>query len=384
MKDKYEINLSLQDTAPGKVEDEGKIAGLIDQINALQGVQILATKDNVYIRSLRLAGDAVDNQDGRFHTEDLQRLLELTNGVPMKIMHNKELLPIGRFFGGELVERDGFTYIMPYVYWPRDHSQASDLQINIDQGIYNEASLSFTFRKPVCSICEKDIRRCDHLPGKEYKGELCYFWYDGIVRVREGSIVDRGAQPGTGFEPVEGSLMAELSNKDKQDKHDKSNKILGGGMELELKLSDELALRLADMLGVKKVSDSGGFVNAVEKLAVKCTDLGAEVVKLKPNAVIGEARLKEVQEDILKIDLKICKFENREQTESLKTLVGKLDHDGLLALQDEKYDALGRVIPPQKCLACGSTDISRRQSEVEDPNSRKPVGRVRSTEGCRI
>lgn len=166
------------------------------------------TAKDVYVRRCRLAGDAVDAGFGRFRTDDMDRLLELVQGAPALIGHRKDTLGIARFFGGEL-ERDeasGITYIVPKFYWMKDHSNAEDLRLSIDGGIYSEASLGFTFRKPICVICDSDIRRCEHIPGREYGGEVCYFHYNDVLRVTEGSFVYRGAQPGTGFALSE-SLM---------------------------------------------------------------------------------------------------------------------------------------------------------------------------------
>jgi len=70
----------------------------------------------------------------------------------------------------------------------------------IDSGVYNEASIAFLYRTPTCSICGEDLRQCPHWPGRTYDGSLCFYWYDGVERVMEGSIVYRGAAEGTGFE----------------------------------------------------------------------------------------------------------------------------------------------------------------------------------------
>jgi len=159
------------------------------------------TARDIHVRRCRLACDAVDAGFGRFRTVDLPRLLELVQGAPALIGHRKDTLGVARFFGGE-VTRDnatGVSYVVPKFYWMRLHSASEDLRVNIDGGIYNEASLGFTFRRPTCAICGADIRRCEHVPGRLYDNEQCYFYYDDIIKVMEGSFVYRGAQPGTGF-----------------------------------------------------------------------------------------------------------------------------------------------------------------------------------------
>lgn len=174
----------------------------IDQINSLSNPPLVpVTQRDVYIRRIRLAGDAIDAGFGRFRTSDLPKLLELLQGAPALVGHRKDTLGVARFFGGEVLQdsRSKINYIVPRFYWMRSHSGSEDLRINIDGGIYNEASLGFVFRQPTCSICREDIRRCDHIPGKEYNDQVCFYYYDDILRVTEGSLVYRGAQPGTGF-----------------------------------------------------------------------------------------------------------------------------------------------------------------------------------------
>jgi hypothetical protein len=180
-----------------KVSDEDIIV-----INSLPNPPLVpVTAREIYIRRCRLAGDAIDSGFGRFRTTDLDLLLELVQGVPALIGHRKDSLGVARFFGGS-IERNqasGVSYIVPKFYWMKMHSASEDLRVNIDGGIYNEASLGFTFKKPTCSICGEDIRRCEHVPGREYESNLCFFNYDDIIKVTEGSLVYRGAQPGTGF-----------------------------------------------------------------------------------------------------------------------------------------------------------------------------------------
>ena len=174
----------------------------VKAINTLPNPPLVqVTLQNIYVRSCRLAGDAIDAGFGRFRTEDLEQLLNQVQGAPALIGHRKDTLGVARFFGGEIARdsETGISYMVPKFYWMRDHSAAEDLRINIDGGIINEASLGFTFRRPTCSICGDDIRRCDHLPGREYENQLCFFYYDEVLRVTEGSFVYRGAQPGTSF-----------------------------------------------------------------------------------------------------------------------------------------------------------------------------------------
>lgn len=164
---------------------------------------------DIYVRKCRLVGDSVNCHFGRFHTEDLPELLRKTQGVSCLIGHRKETAGIARFFDGFIEkhkarsivtgELEDIQFVVPKIYWMKAHSQAEDLRVNIDGGIYHQASISWYFEKPICGICGKDIRLCEHVPGKMYNDKLCFFWYEEIGDVLEGSIVYAGGHPGTGF-----------------------------------------------------------------------------------------------------------------------------------------------------------------------------------------
>jgi hypothetical protein len=171
----------------------------------------IITVSDIYVKKCWLTGDAVNLKYGRFHIEDMPKLLNLVQGAPLMEMHNtgglfkgRGTLPIGRFFGGSIekkeVNGETVTYVVPKFYWMVAHSGANDLKTNIEGGIYTEASIGWTYKVNICSICGKDIMECSHVPGEKYKGALCFYWYQNPISVLEGSIVYRGAHPGTQFE----------------------------------------------------------------------------------------------------------------------------------------------------------------------------------------
>lgn len=171
-------------------------------INNLKNPPLVKLAENeIYVRRCRLAGDAVDAKGGRFRTEDLPKLLEMVQGAPALIGHNRSQLAIARFFGGSLEEHEGNRYIVPKLYWLRAHSYAEDLRLEIDGGLVNEASIAFLYRTPTCAVCGSDYRSCEHMTGTSYNGMECYYYYDEIEAVTEGSLVYRGAEPGTGLLP---------------------------------------------------------------------------------------------------------------------------------------------------------------------------------------
>jgi len=196
----------------GKIEtgelSQEQIANDVEFINTNLTPPKKLSPDDVYIRECYLTGNAVNCYYGRFRDKDLGKLLNLTNGVALLIGHNKGDSPIGKFFGGSVKSRnltlrsgasEKTKFIVPKFYWMRSASNAEDLRTNIDGGVYNQASISWYYELPTCSICGKDIRMCSHVPGVEYKSGTCFYWYDDIKYVAEGSIVYAGGHPGTKF-----------------------------------------------------------------------------------------------------------------------------------------------------------------------------------------
>lgn len=180
-------------------------------INSLSNPPLVPVKkEDIFVRRCRLASNAVDCSYGKFRTEDLPGLLEFIQGVSMLIGHKKDTVGIARFFNGNIEQiedvynpfikkKERITYIVPKFYWMKKHSKAEDLQVNIDGGIYNQVSLSWWYNKATCGICGKDMRECEHIPGRKYGSITAFYYYDEIGEVLEGSIVYKGGQPYTGF-----------------------------------------------------------------------------------------------------------------------------------------------------------------------------------------
>ena len=157
-------------------------ATIIDQINDLNPPKPL-TLDEIYVRECELVGDAMTDHNARFRTEDIEKILRLTNGAPLLIGHQKDTAPFGKFFGGRTAMKDTVKWAIPMFYWHKKLSFAEDLKYGIDSGIYNYASIGIRFNLPTCSICGEDIRRCDHISRKLYDGEKCFMWFDDIAFV---------------------------------------------------------------------------------------------------------------------------------------------------------------------------------------------------------
>ncbi|HOD96543.1 MAG TPA: hypothetical protein PLQ42_12740 [Candidatus Hydrogenedentes bacterium] len=155
-------------------------------------------KEEVALFTLDLCNNKIDRHFSRFPEEELEKVNRLTPGRPLMERHDLTgTLPRGTFFRSQLHHEGGHISVRPEVYVLRIDDNR-DFILNIEGGVYRETSISFSFRKPECSICGKDLRRCSHIPGRQYGDALCHFIMRDVVDVVEGSVVSAGSQ-GTGF-----------------------------------------------------------------------------------------------------------------------------------------------------------------------------------------
>lgn len=363
----------LADGAEGTDSNDGMVtAEDVKIINKLPNPPPVTLKPgDAYARKLRLAGNLVNDYGGCFRDKDLKKLLKLVQGAPLLAGHVKEMIPIGRFFGGEIVEHLGGQFIAPKIYWPKGKSAAEDLRIDIDSGIVNEASISFGFQKPTCSICSEDIRMCDHQVGEEYKPGVCFYWYDNIVRVSEGSLVYRGAEPGTGIQQ-DNELMAALAAKSEN-----SNINKNGGSDMDLKV-------LMGNLGLDADTTE-------DQLKAKLGEGQSAVIDLKTTKATLEAeQVKTTELTAFKASAEPVITTRRTEAERLMNLVydGKPDQavqDLLAVAGPEKVEAYIKdwgtkalAMFPMTCTKCGSTDIKGRSSEENLAGGQQP-GQVEYT-----
>jgi len=155
--------------------------------------------EEVAVFTLELCNNRVDRHWSVFPLEELEKINRLVPGKPLLERHDvKGSLPRGTFFRSRLHRGpEGYVAVRPDVYVLRTDENA-ELIANIEGGVYRSTSIGFSFRKPECSICGEDIRRCDHVPGERYGKEVCYYLMRDVVDVHEGSLVSAGSQ-GTTF-----------------------------------------------------------------------------------------------------------------------------------------------------------------------------------------
>ncbi len=156
------------------------------------------TSDEVAVFTLDLCHNQVDRHFSRFPDEELVAINAMTPGRPLMERHDlRGSLPRGTFFRSALHRDDEKTSVRPDVYVLRT-KENEDFILNIEGGVYRETSIGFSFALPECSICAKDLRTCDHVPGRTYGDAQCHYIMRNVLEVIEGSVVPSGSQ-GTGF-----------------------------------------------------------------------------------------------------------------------------------------------------------------------------------------
>ena len=181
-------------------EDQDTRDGIAEAVNRL-ALRPLA-EDEYAVFSLDLCHDQVDRHFSRFPAEELEKINRMVVGRPLMERHDlRGSLPRGTFFRSELVREESNggarMVVRPDVYVLRSRENA-DFILNIEGGVYRETSIGFSFETPECSVCGKDLRTCDHIPGRTYGGASCHYIMRGILDVIEGSVVPAGSQ-GTQF-----------------------------------------------------------------------------------------------------------------------------------------------------------------------------------------
>ena len=150
--------------------------------------------------TMDLCNNRVDAHFSRFPDDELAKINRMVPGRPFMERHDtRGSLPRGTFFRSR-VFRDvsgDYVSVRPDVYVLANEENHSLIN-NIEGGVYRSTSIGFSFMHPECSICQKDIRSCDHMPGRTYGDELCHYVMRDVVDVLEGSVVYWGSQ-GTGF-----------------------------------------------------------------------------------------------------------------------------------------------------------------------------------------
>lgn len=171
-------------------------AGVLAEVNRLSLRPLAAQEFAVF--TLDLCHNQVDRHFSRFPVEELEKINAMTPGRPLMERHDlRGSLPRGTFFRSQLHHDNARVTVRPDVYVLRTRDN-EDFILNIEGGVYRETSIGFSFETPECSVCGKDLRTCDHIPGRSYGDDTCHYVMRNVLEVIEGSVVSSGSQ-GTGF-----------------------------------------------------------------------------------------------------------------------------------------------------------------------------------------
>lgn len=191
--------------APFYFSHEGRVvafrrhAGTDDEAAAVNRFALRPLAPEEYaVFTLDLCHNGIDRHFSRFPDDELAKIDGLVPGRPLMERHDlKGSLPRGTFFRSRIHQDGDRASVRPDVYVLRTQDN-NDFILNIEGGVYRETSIGFSFRTPECSLCRRDLRTCDHVPGRTYGDDQCHYVMRDVLEVIEGSVVPSGSQ-GTGF-----------------------------------------------------------------------------------------------------------------------------------------------------------------------------------------
>lgn len=187
--------------------------GIINRYLASMG-KAAVDESQILVRPLRLTGNQLTSIGTRFKAADMYQLASKMQGVAMLIGHDTEDAPIATFYTAQITPENDNLWLDTWFFTTND-SDGQSLVAKIDTGVYNEASIGWLYTLAECSICNRDYfgamwakyfmtveeaeaeDLCGHLIGQEYNKKKCFIWTTGELTPIEGSIVFKGAHPGT-------------------------------------------------------------------------------------------------------------------------------------------------------------------------------------------
>lgn len=177
--------------------DEGDLA----LINA-QTLRPLAAGE-VFTFRMAACDNQVDRDHERFTEATLEELAERFVGRTVLLDHQWSAgRQTARVYAGavEPGPAEGVQRLVLRCYMPRNEQTAPTIAA-IESGILRECSVGLAVQRVLCSVCGADQRQtlCQHIPGREYDGQVCHMDLDGVADVYEVSLVAVPAQPAAGI-----------------------------------------------------------------------------------------------------------------------------------------------------------------------------------------
>lgn len=161
--------------------------------------------DDVFIFGGRLSSQSLDSHKSRMTSKTIRNFADNANrGFPLIVMHNKQPLPIGRVFMGEISGEENNLSLDILAYIPRGLTVAEGVNTDnyirgVETSTFNQMSVGFDFdetKDALCSVCNQPIVDCKHIPGKRYNGNRAFYWVDNGT-AQEASLVSVGSNPDT-------------------------------------------------------------------------------------------------------------------------------------------------------------------------------------------
>lgn len=157
--------------------------------------------EELYVRRLNLANDAVDRSFERFPLPYLQRLADTLPGKALLLAHDKTGTPTGLFFEARtrpsVMGEAGEHQLEAWFYLRKTEANA-ELRAQIDAGVCRYCSIGASYDERYCSVCALPYYECRHMPGQKLDdGRTVHFDFGGDLsryESREGSLVYLGAQ----------------------------------------------------------------------------------------------------------------------------------------------------------------------------------------------
>lgn len=165
-------------------------------------------KEKIFAFKVALCNNEVDRDKEAFTTEALEILAELYKGVTGIQNHSMNSNDqMARIYKTEVVVDETkttsygepFAELIAFAYMVKTPGN-EELITEIEMGIKKEVSVSCAVSEALCSICGRDLRkdRCEHRPGAEYNGAVCFVKLNKPVDAYEWSFVAVPAQIGAG------------------------------------------------------------------------------------------------------------------------------------------------------------------------------------------
>lgn len=183
----------------------------LEKINKFTRRPLMA--EDVFAFDAKFVGDAIiPSRFLKISTAVLDEFeKQVQSGIPFMLNHSwgwgttRDAFVYGRSYDSRLEDSsdiEGETKALyGSIYIPRgreiDGIKTDEIIHQIEDGTMLDVSIGFAISNWVCSICNERFvgSDCNHWPGREYKGELCYLIAEPPGTVFEISAVFQGAYP---------------------------------------------------------------------------------------------------------------------------------------------------------------------------------------------